>query len=140
LAIALEFCDTSADFSLVVEGYTPDQVETAIALQDSQPVRQRLRLLYEEAAELRTKSGQTDAIAKRCCEAQIAPTEPATELTPVEGCRVRVKERLLDNRPSLMAGLDGVVKAISALGRLTVESLGRIEYFSQSEVELLPSG
>jgi hypothetical protein len=39
-----------------------------------------------------------------------------------------------------MAGLEGVIKAISALGRLTVESLGRIEYFSQSEVELLPSG
>jgi hypothetical protein len=55
----------------------------------------------------------------------------------VEGCRVRVKERLLDNRPSLMAGLEGVIKAISTLGRLTVESLGRIEYFSQSEVEVV---
>jgi hypothetical protein len=39
-----------------------------------------------------------------------------------------------------MLGAEGIVRAVSLLGRLTVEAFGRIEFFSQDEVEVLASG
>jgi hypothetical protein len=63
LAIALSFCESPADFAAVIERVDEEAVADAIALQDSQPVRQRLMLLYEAAAELTMGSGEADAIA-----------------------------------------------------------------------------
>jgi hypothetical protein len=50
LAEALEFCDAPDVFAAVIEGYEPSQIEDAIAVQDTQPRRQELRLWYEAGA------------------------------------------------------------------------------------------
>jgi hypothetical protein len=49
LCQSLEYCRTAKDFALIVEGFqaTSEQVEDAIALQDSQPVRNQLSKWYE---------------------------------------------------------------------------------------------
>jgi hypothetical protein len=118
LAQALQYCESDTDFAAVTQGYSQEVVENAIALQDSQPRRQQLSKWFEQDATTSTA---------------------VTEVTV--GGSVRVKQRLLDNRISLMAGLQGIVRAVSLLGRLTVEALdGRVEYFDQDEVEVLVSG
>jgi hypothetical protein len=116
LAQALQYCESDTDFAAVTQGYSQEVVENAIASADTQPRRQQLSHWFEMVT---------------------ATTKPASELNPVEGCRVRIKDRLLGDRISLMVGLQGVIKAISALGRLTVEALdGRIEFFDRDEVEV----
>lgn len=111
IADVLQYCDSASNLALIIEGFeaTREQIEDAIALQDTQPRRRQLEDCYRQ-------------------------------LSPAEGCRVRVKERLLGDRLSLMRGVEGIVKAISTFGRITVEHLGRIEYFNQSEVEVLAPG
>jgi hypothetical protein len=49
LCESFRHCKTAKDFALVLEAFqtTPEQVEDAIALQDSMPVRQQLRAWYE---------------------------------------------------------------------------------------------
>jgi hypothetical protein len=47
---ALPFAESLEDFATIVEGCSEEVIADAIALQDSQPVRQRLMLLYEAAA------------------------------------------------------------------------------------------
>lgn len=52
---------------------------------------------------------------------------------------MKVRERLLGDRVSLMRGLEGIVRSISVLGRLTIEAMGgeRLEFFDRDEVEAL---
>jgi hypothetical protein len=47
---ALPFAESLEDFASIIEGCSEEVIADAIALQDSQPVRQRLMLLYEAAA------------------------------------------------------------------------------------------
>jgi hypothetical protein len=59
LAEALEFCDAPDVFAAVIEGYEPSQVEDAIALQPTAPLRQRLCRWYEDMrCEALTASGE----------------------------------------------------------------------------------
>jgi hypothetical protein len=117
LAQALAFCELPDDFSAVVEGYESSQVEDAFLGQDDPSHRQRLRSWWNESMQVR---------------------EPQ-EI--VIGSTVRVKETLLGDRVSLMIGVRAIVKAISSLGRLTLQSLdGRLEFFDRDEVEVLVSG
>jgi hypothetical protein len=47
LAIALSSCDSPEDFASVIEGYSQEVIEDAIALQDTQPRRSQLRAWNE---------------------------------------------------------------------------------------------
>jgi hypothetical protein len=48
LTEALSFCDSPSEFALVIEEAESEVIETAIALQDSQPKRQQLRQWWEQ--------------------------------------------------------------------------------------------
>jgi hypothetical protein len=47
LVEAFEFCQTPTDFAAVIEGYSPDQIDDAIALADTQPRRLELMRWYQ---------------------------------------------------------------------------------------------
>jgi len=117
LAQALPLCESPRDFAAAIGGATHEQIEDAISIQDSQPRRKQLAQWWNGLTRVR---------------------EP---LEVRVGSTVRVKNVLLDDRPSLMTGLRAVVKAVSGLGRLTLEALedvaGRLEFFSTDEVELI---
>jgi hypothetical protein len=60
LAVAFQYCESPTDFAAVVKGYATALVESAIALLDSAPLRQRLRAWYE--SEFDVADGTTSAL------------------------------------------------------------------------------
>ncbi len=72
LAIAFEYCDAPDVFAAAVEGYTQEQVEEAIALQASHPMRQQLSRWLDEIVGVkisRQESHCLDSAAKLLAEA-----------------------------------------------------------------------
>jgi hypothetical protein len=118
LAIALQYADASDMFTAAIEGYEPSQIEEAIAVQPDQLRRKELTEWLRQT--------------------QLLDSQSLPELVP--GARVKVKERLTSDRPSLMVGREAIVKAVSSLGRLTLQACGRTEYFHLSEVEVMATG
>jgi hypothetical protein len=128
LCESFDYCQSPKDFTLVIEGFqaTSEQVEAAIALQNSQPRRQQLRGWLAELALAEEAIATGD-------ESVITFRKPLAA-----GDVVRVKRRLIGDRVSLAAGLQGVVSFVSSLGRLFVAFGDRIEPFDSSEIELIP--
>lgn len=95
LAQALPFVEEVEDFTAVIQGYSQEVVENAIAVQDNQPRRKQLSEWFAGV-------GESLAIAPieplQSHGERVLPTDAnsgsAAELNPVEGSRVRVKERL----------------------------------------------
>jgi hypothetical protein len=73
LCESFQHCETPKDLALVIEGFqaTPEQVEDAIASQDTQPKRQQLSQWYVAA-----KVGD-EAKVKRCYEIGAEPNDSA---------------------------------------------------------------
>lgn len=67
LCESFQHCETPKDLALVIEGFqaTPEQVEDAIASQDTQPKRQQLSQWYAAAK------------VKRCCVSEAEPNDSA---------------------------------------------------------------
>lgn len=135
LATALAFCESLDDVAAVTEGEQKEVVESAIALTDSLPRRSRLRAWWEQLAQSSESSGAGLAHDEETVEPALREIKP--------GCLVRIKDKLLGDRPSLSAGLRGIVEEVRALGRMVVRvpELGdRKEPFASCEIELIAEG
>jgi hypothetical protein len=149
LATALAFCESLDDVAAVTEGEQKEVVESAIALTDSLPRRSRLRAWWEQLAQSNESSGAELAHPDQAIASDQPVSHPTNQREqPVSsvlkpGCFVRIKDKLLGDRPSLSAGLRGIVEEVRALGRMVVRvpELGdRKEPFASCEVELIGEG
>ncbi|MEW6496344.1 MAG: plasmid replication protein, CyRepA1 family, partial [Cyanobacteriota bacterium] len=143
LAEALPYCESIEQFAAVVEDYSNEVIENAIAIQDSAPARARLRQWREQLSQSSESGGEKVA---HPIQPKISSSTPSSvpvsnaseKLRP--GYLVRIRDRLIGDRPSLCTGFTGVIKEVLALGRMVVRipDLGdRLEPFSSCEVELI---
>jgi hypothetical protein len=91
LCESFNYCRTPLDFALVIEGFqaTPEQVEAAIVLQDSQPRRQQLYRWYDQGRlgvgeEDQVIAGDRNQIANIGLESLANATERVAEVMEAE--------------------------------------------------------
>jgi hypothetical protein len=112
LAEALEFCDAPDVFAAVIEGYEPSQIEDAIAVQDTQPRRQELRLWYEAGA------NDTASLLPFCEK----PSIDVTEYTPPSSENIQLQIPLKVSEQAEIHQQQGI-----ELSHLTSSSLTKTE-------------
>jgi hypothetical protein len=77
LAEAFEYCEEPSQFAAVIERYSRDLLEDAIALQDSMPVRQQLRVWYEALVD--STASELPRCEKPTIEVSSATSEPNSD-------------------------------------------------------------